>query len=217
VMTLRGTGDRLLAGLLAWSGVFGLGTGTYYVGRSIAETLTNLFPAWALAVTLLTVAVVRGLLARGGRKPQPMELACLFAFGMLVCSLAQTPSPLAQARRIAADGPPFFAHPPAEPFVAAHARAGEPVAIVAELGHRIAVNLGIHDVSPYSSNESIATEEDLVHVIAELRAAGGTKVFVSTALTPIGVRRWLAGHGFELAGWSPQAQAELWTRSGVIP
>jgi hypothetical protein len=212
VLALRHPRERLLAGLLAWSGVFGLGSGSYYVGRSIAETLTNLFPAWALAVTLLTVFVGRGLIARGGRAPRPMELACLFAFGLLVCSLAQTPSPVAQTRRIAGDGPAFFAHPPSEPFVAAHVRPGEPVAILAEVGHKMALNLGINNVSPYSSNESIATAEELEDVIVALRAAGGTKVFVATRLTPPAVRAALAGHGFELSAASVQDAAELWTQ-----
>jgi hypothetical protein len=212
VQALRGSGERLLTGLLAWSGVFGLGTGSYYVGRSIAETLTNLFPAWALAVTLLTVAVVRGLAAREGRRPLAIELACLFAFGLLVCSLAQTPSPTAQARRIQRDGPKFFAHLPYEPFVAAHVRHDESVAILAEVGHRTALNLGIDDVMPYSSNESIATEEELEDVLAALRTAGGTKVFVWIPLTPPGVTDALGQHGFVLTAWSPQGDNQLWMR-----
>jgi hypothetical protein len=212
VLAARAAGDRLLAGLLAWSGVFGLGIGSYYAARSIAEALTNMFPAWALAVTLLTVLVVRGLVARDGRRPRAIELACLFAFGLLACSLAQTPSPIAQAKRIAADGPRILQPPPAEPFVAANAAPGEPVAILAELGHRIAYDLGIDDVTPYTGNESIQTAEQLEDTLGALYAAGGSKVFLSAGgLATAGLREGLSAHGLRRVAATPDGAVELWT------
>jgi hypothetical protein len=211
VLALRRGGDALLVGLLLWSGVFGLGAGSYYVGRSIPEVLTNMFPAWALAVTLLTVVAVRGLAARRGRRPLAIELACLFAFGLLVCSLAQTPSPLAQARRIAADGPRYLRQPEASAFVAANASSGEPVVMLTELGHLMAYRLGIDDVTPYTGNESIQTEEQLDDALTALRAAGGRGVFLSTtALTPASMRAALAARGLQLAATAPDAPLELW-------
>ena len=180
VLALRRAGDMLLVGLLIWSGVFGLGAGSYYVGRSIPEVLTNMFPAWALAVSLLTVVVVRGLAARrqGGRGPFPIELACLVAFGLLVCSLAQTPAPWQQLQRISSQGPPSFAQPVGESFVRQHVRPGERVVIMALLGHRIAQNLHVEDVEPYSGAKSLFTLEQFEDSLAALRAAGGTKLFV---------------------------------------
>jgi hypothetical protein len=214
VLALRRSGNALLVGLLMWSGVFGLGAGSYYVGRSIPEVLTNMFPAWALAVTLLTVVAVRGLAARGGRRPRAIELACLFAFGLLVCSLAQTPSPVAQVRRIAADGPRYLQQQPARAFVAAHAHAGEPVVMLTELGHLIAYRLGIDDVTPYTGNESIQTEEQLDDALAALREAGGSNVFLSTTpLTPASMRAALEARGLRLEVTSPDAPLELWVTS----
>lgn len=211
VLALRRSGDALLVGLLMWSGVFGLGAGTYYVGRSIPEVLTNMFPAWALAVTLLAVAVVRALAAREGRRPLPIELACLFAFGVLVCSIAQTPSPAAQVRRIAADGPRYLQQDPTRAFVAANVRRGEPVAMLTELGHLIAYRLGIDDVTPYTGNESIQTEEQLDDALVALREAGGRSVFLSvTALTPAHMRAALEARGLQLAATAPDAPLELW-------
>jgi hypothetical protein len=210
VRALERAPDRLLTGLLAWSGVFGLGAGSYYVGRSIPEVLTNLFPAWALAVTLLTIVVVRGLAARAGRRPRGLELACLFAFGLLVCSLAQTPSPTTQLNRIASNGSRFFRHPPAEPFAAAHVPRGEPVAMLTELGHRVAFDLGLDDVTPYSGIESIQAEQQLDETLARLRAAGGTKVVLSTQFAPTGVREWLSAHGMRQATASAEGAFELW-------
>jgi hypothetical protein len=215
VLVLRRSADALLTGLLLWSGVFGLGAGSYYVGRSIPEVLTNMFPAWGLAVTLLTVVVVRGLAARRGRRPLAIELAGLFAFGLLVCSLAQTPSPPAQVRRIAADGPRYLQEQPARAFVAAHVSRGEPVVMLTELGHLIAYRLGIDDVTPYTGNESIQTQEQLDDALAALRAAGGRDVFLSTtALTPASMRGTLAARGLRLEATSPDGPLELWVVPG---
>jgi hypothetical protein len=177
VRAIRGDAERALTGLLAWSGVFGLGAGCYYVGRSRAEQLDYMFPAWAFALALLTVVAARWL-ARTEQRPAPAGVAVLVGFGLLVCSLAQTAAPWSQLRRIAADGPPILQQPHGERFVAEHTSRGEPVAIVADLGHRIAVRLGLDDVEPYSGNRSIFTREQLRESLAALRAAGGQKVFV---------------------------------------
>jgi hypothetical protein len=39
VRAVRGEDGRLLTGLLAWSGVFGLGVGAYFAGRSTPDDL----------------------------------------------------------------------------------------------------------------------------------------------------------------------------------
>jgi hypothetical protein len=177
VRALRGERDRALTGMLAWSGVFGLGAGSYYVGHSQSELLIYTFPAWALSVTLLTLVTIRSL-ARVRRVPSPAQLACLAGFGLLVCSLAQTPAPWSQLRRISVEGPQLFAQPAGVNFVAQNATAGESVLIVALLGHRIAQTLGLHDVEPYTGSKSIFTSEQLRESLAALRAAHGMKVFV---------------------------------------
>ncbi len=58
VRAIRGDPGRTLSGLLAWSGIFGLGVGGYYMGRSSAEQLITMFSAWALALALLAFAAV---------------------------------------------------------------------------------------------------------------------------------------------------------------
>lgn len=171
--------DRLLIGLLAWSGVFGLGIGSYYMGRSHPEVLTNMFCAWALSIVLLLVLTVRSLVARAARRPTLAEMACLFAFGVLVCSLAQAPTPWSQVSRLRHTGLAIYDHPPSEPFIAAHAHRGEVVAILTQLGHRAAYNLGLVDVTPYTTLESMPTLDQLVETLDDLQAAGGRKVFLS--------------------------------------
>ena len=181
VRALRGGDDPALTGMLAWSGVFGLGAGSYYVGHSLSEVLIYTFPCWALSVALLTLVTVRALAGSRARWPSPAQLACLAGFGLLVCSLAQTPAPWQQLRRIASDGPRSFAQPIGETFVAQHTARGESVAIVALLGHRIAENLQLSDVEPYTGSKSVFTLEQLEDAVAALRAAGGRKVFVEPA------------------------------------
>jgi hypothetical protein len=176
--------DRALTAALAWSGTFGLCAGAYFAGRSHPQVLIDLFSPWALALVLLTIAAIRALAARGWRRPLPTELAVLFGFGLLICSLAQTPTPWSQLDRIRNDAPePIFKQREATVFVAQHTRPHEPVAILIPLGHRIAYDTGRVNVSPYASIESMPTRQQLDRTIAALRHAGGDKLFVSTYFT----------------------------------
>lgn len=178
VRTLERAVDRLLTGLLVWSGVFGLGIGAYYVGRSHPEVLTNMFPAWALSIVLLTVAMLRDIAATR-RPPAPGALLCLIGFGVLVCSLAQTPDPVAQVRRLEATTSARLTTPQAVAFIRGATRPGEPVAILTTVGHRLAVQAGVTDVTPYTGMESMPTREQLVQTLRLLRQAGGRKVIAA--------------------------------------
>jgi len=184
VRLARREADRTLTAALAWSGTFGLCAGAYFAGRSHPQVLIDLFSPWALALVLLTLAAGRALAARAWRRPQPAELAVLFGFGLLICSLAQTPTPWSQVQRIGDRAPePVFKQRAAAAFVAQHTRAHEPVAILIPLGHRIAYDTGRDNVSPYASIESMPTRQQLARTIAALRDAGGDKLFISTYFT----------------------------------
>jgi len=173
--------DRLLTGLLAWSGAFGLGIGAYYMGRSHPEVLTNMFSAWALSLSLLFVSAVRALAARSVRRPTLAEAACLLGFGVLVCSLAQAPTPWSQIARLQDAGIAIYGHPVGETFIDARTHPGESVAILSALGHRAAFNVRIVDVTPYTGSKSMPTVDQLDETLHDLRAAGGRKVFISTS------------------------------------
>jgi hypothetical protein len=180
VRAVRRDDDALLTGMLAWSGVFGLGAGSYYVGHSLSELLIDTFPCWALSLSLLTVVTIRSL-AGARRWPSPAAFACLIGLGLLVGSLGQTPAPWRELERISSQGPPSFAQPVGEGFVRQHVRPGERVLIVALLGHRIAENLDVEDVEPYTGAKSIFTLEQLEDSVAALRRERGTKLFVEPA------------------------------------
>jgi len=200
VRALRGDEDRVHTGVLAFVAVFGLGSGSYYAGRSHPETLVLSFAAWSLALALLTLLVVRQLAARaaaGRRWPQPAAALCLFAFCVAGCSLAQTPAPWSQVDRLRVSGEPIFRAPGGQLFVAEHVRRGEHVAILLQLGHRIAENTGVTDVSPYTTAFATPAVSQLQDVVRTLRREGGTKVFVPTTPSAVpDVRPALAADGF---------------------
>jgi hypothetical protein len=186
--------ERLLTGLLAWSGIFGLGAGAYYMGRSHPEVLTNMFPPWAFALTLLTIAVMRRLATGWSRRLVLPAAACCFGFGLLACSIAQTPAPWAQLARID-KAAPEDAPPLGQRFIAANTHPGERVVIFITLGHRIADRLGIEDVTPYTGG-SILTREEALKSIAMLHREGGHKIFVQDVRNSRELLAYITERGF---------------------
>ncbi len=204
VRALRSEPDRLLTGLLAWSGIFGFGAAAYYMGRSHPEVLTNMFPAWALCVTLLAVAAVRQLADGTPLRPLP-AVAAMTGFGLLVCSLAQTPSPWSQLERVRAGSQAeAFERSKLQRYIAARTEPGEPIVLLTQLGHLRAKRAGAEDVTPYTGAESIQTEQQLDETVAMLRAEGGSKVFVPTEAVQPELPLALERHGFRLAQHGPE-------------
>lgn len=181
VRALTGAEQRALTALLAWSGVFGLGAGSYFAGRSHPEVLISLFSAWAFALALLLVVVVRAVRARPERRLTAPEVALLAGCALAVCSLAQTPVPWSQLERIGRSAPtPQLQELPTREFIAhSDASPGEHVLILAPMGHRVAYELGLVNVAPYVSMISMPAVRQLTESLDALRAAGGTRVFAS--------------------------------------
>jgi hypothetical protein len=210
VRLLSGAEDRLLTGMLAWSGVFGLLAGSYIVGRSDALKLLALFSAWGLSVALLAIAVARDLAARGWRRPDVAHVAVLLAFGFAIASLLHLPAPWRQIARLGETAPPpSYEQPAAERFVAAHARPGDRVAILIPLGHRIAYRLGITDVYPYPIIEAMVTRRQFRTLIDTVRREHAHELFLPLA-------RIAPAHlaALRRAGFTPRsrtAQFLLWS------
>jgi hypothetical protein len=187
----------VLTGMLAWSAIFGLGALAYFVAESGPQWLKANFGAWALALALLAVVVVRGLAATGARRPEAPQLAVLLGVGVMACSLAQLATPWSQIARLTAHhgGPPpgtlaadgYVPDLSMRPFVAslADGRAfyfehGAPIALLVANGHRIADAYGVVNVSPYANLMNLIVPGDLRTVVARLRAAGGNTVVMAT-------------------------------------
>lgn len=192
--------NRVLTGMLVWVGIFGLGSASYYVGRSHPESLVATFSVWALSLALLAIVVVRALASRPRARPSIAAVLVLAGVGVAACSLAQTPLPWSQIDRIHR---PFteFGHeslytrplvPPQESdvktFISSLAygpkrfvvKAGAPVALFMAVGHRVADAYGIEDVVPFTGPESIETVQQLDETIDALRSAGGNTVIMDT-------------------------------------
>ena len=175
--------DVPLTGILCWIGVFGLGAGAYYAGRSHPDVLIDLFSPWALALSMLLVVVVRLLLARSAsrRWPTAAELAVLLGFGLAVCSLGQTPTPWSQVARLSRTTPtPAFRQRAIEQFVRSHTVPGQRVALVVALGHRIAYDAGVRDVDPYASTDSMPTTAQWSTLFRTIQAQRLRTIFVAT-------------------------------------
>jgi hypothetical protein len=185
--------DRVLTGMLAWCGVFGLGAGSYFMGRTHPELLIAMFSIWALTLALLSVAVVRALVERPRARPSLAALATLAGLGLVICSLAQLPAPWTQVARLQAGTPsgpiqPGFPPPPAfeRAFMPdastrdffTSGTGGARVAILLSTGHEIADAFGLVDVSRYTGVYSMPTRERLATVVADLRREGGTTIFL---------------------------------------
>jgi hypothetical protein len=132
------------------------------------------------------------------------------------CSLAQTPAPWSQVDRLRATGEPVLRAPAGQAFVAANVRRGERVVILQQLGHRIAENVGVTNVSPYTTAFAMPTVSQVDDAIRALRRSGGTKVFVPTTPSAIpDVRPVLAAAGFAAVA-QDDAGDELWV-DGASP
>jgi len=205
--------DPLLTAMLAWSGTFGLLAASYFAGRSDTLKLVSLFSAWAYALALLVVVVVRDLVARPRTWPGLPAIMVLFAFGLAAVSLGETPRPgtlLAHWRDAAAV--PLYKEPQAASFVAAHTTHGEKVAILIPMGHRIAYDVGVDNVSPYTYLEAIITRKQLRVLLDAIRSAHARKIFAPDAILPRQHRLAFEAEGFARRALSPAGYSE-WVRS----
>jgi hypothetical protein len=219
VRALRGAADDqpALTALLAWSGVFGLIAGGYYVGRSHPQVLMDLFSPWCLSLALLLVVAVRCLAARGWRRPLAHELALGFCWGLAICSLAQTPAPWSQIERLGhTSSIPILKQPRATAFVRRTSGPHEPLAILISLSHRIAYEADRINVSPYSSTESIMTQQQLDKTIALLRRAGGHALYTTSRFTSEEQFRYLQAAGFAVQDQTREGKATI-VRLSDIP
>ncbi|HEU4702953.1 MAG TPA: hypothetical protein VFS37_10765 [Conexibacter sp.] len=205
VRALRQAENRVLTGMLAWAGVFGLGAGAYYAGRSHPVALVYEFSAWALALALLTPPALAALRERQRRAVTAIgSFLVLFGFGVMACSLAQTPTPWEQLARLQAPFVPSERMPDANPLAASPdpevrrfvqsladgprrfvVRRGAPVAILLANGHRIADAYGLVDVTPYTGIDSLQTAERIRETVDALRRAGGNTIILPDPIDPL--------------------------------
>jgi hypothetical protein len=233
VRALKREANRVLTGMLVWSGIFGLGTASYYIGRSHPDSLVACFSAWSLSLSLLTIAVFERLRAPRSLRPSIAQFAVLAGLGVTVCSLAMTPTPWSQIDRIETPGAvpagipavPFLPDPSTRNFYASapygsrfYIKRGMPVAILTAIGHRVADVFGVVDVSPYTGIWSINTPAELRTTVDALRRAGGNTLLLSAVDLDSQIYELLDSWGFEVLtrdGPQPFASIEREQRVSV--
>lgn len=206
-----GIGGRTVDAMLAFAGVFGLGASSYYAGRSNAITLVALFPAWGLALALLTWTAVRWVATVDDRRQllTPLgllALAPLLGFGLAVTELADAPSPRAQVARLTDDDarPSPFRIDASARFVAKQTEPGEAVLVLRPNGHLVARRAGVRNTSLIGYPYHVISGTQLDDVLADLREAGGTSVFAGDGL----FMHPSLLEGLEARGWRPVAEDE---------
>jgi hypothetical protein len=215
VLALRPGDDRVLPGMLAWSGLFGLGASAYFVGRSTPDDLAATFFPWSFALALLLIPALGSLRAASWRRPPLAAAAVVFGFLLAACSLAQTPTPWEQIDRLGQQVGPILARPHGQGFIAKHTRPGEPAVILGLLSHRIGYQAGVDNVSPYSNSLAMPAVEQLDETIDALRAAGGRKLFVDLKLAQADMQHAIEDRGFRFAGVGAQGRVGLWVDRGA--
>jgi hypothetical protein len=217
VRVSRADDDRLLTGMLAWSGLFGLVAGSYFVGRPDALKLEAMLSPWSFTLALLTVACVRSLSARGWRRPTLPQLLVLFGFVLSISSLARFSLPPAQIARLTKSLPDPTYQASAEQFLGERTQRGETVMILIPMSYRMALDLGLRNVAPYAFMDSIVTRAQMQTVIDVVQRTGVRKVFTPMA----GARlmqegdaapqqlQLLIDRGFKPAGSSTEGILEL--------
>ena len=221
----RRANDRALTGALAYSGVFGLGAGAYFMGRSHPVVLVALFSAWALSGGLLSLLALKALaqepalqfreLTRTRVRIWAGSTALIAAtFGLAATAIIQVPAPWTQSKRIATSAPPSAPYDllPAVNLVRSTTRHDEAVMLLAPLGHLIARAAGVRNVSPYSSSADIITYELLGEMLDILHQNHGTRFFLGEYTAPE-IPSVLSADGFKSVV-APGSGLTEWVRQG---
>ncbi|MCW2667203.1 MAG: hypothetical protein JWN57_2165 [Frankiales bacterium] len=175
-------GSRL--GLLAYTAVFALGAGTYYVGRTHPSVLIAIFCAWTLCMVVLASEVLSWLapVLAGPvavRRLLAVPLAALAGLVALAATSALADDFLGQqpGRIASRTAVPSFAATDMHRFVADCTAPGDDVMMIYPTGHRIADRERVRDHFPYNHPGSVVTMEQLEDVVAALRSGQVEAVF----------------------------------------
>ena len=207
VRARRTDDDRTLTALLGFAGAFGLLAFVYYGGRSNGYSLIGLFPAWGLALALLTRLVVARLRGAGdlldaARRAGALGVCALAGFGLAVTTVTQVAAPWDQVNRIADESsgkPDSFDLDAVERFVGERSMPGEPIAVVGSNGFLIAREVGVEDTSPIEDPVHFVAGTQVQDVIDALDDEGGSSIFVRDRSFPPplpSISAYLASAGF---------------------
>jgi hypothetical protein len=226
VRYVRGNPDRVLTGMLAFSGVFGLVTGMYFVGRSLQYQLMLLFPVWAFALALVAWYAFLALRSaardtvRLRRLLIPAAVA-LVGFGVMVASIDRLPQPQRQVDRLRAGGQPLNLGP-TERVVERWTNPGDDILLIATPpDHLVADKTGVVNVSPLNGVTSFFSPAEADRSLDQLEDSGGDVVVERISdLPPVGFAfgvpefaTILRQRGYRLVAEYPGIHLRVWRRA----
>ena len=193
VRYVRRDPDRVLTAMLAYSAVFGLVSGMYFVGRSSQYQLMLLFPAWGFSLALVAWTAARALVTAAQKGANLSRLlvpgcAALIGFGVMVASIDRLPQPQRQVDRLSDGGTPVDLQP-TEKLIEAWTHPGEHILLIGTPpDHLVADRSGVVNVSPLNGLTSLISPAEANRSIDELQAADGHIVIDHVTAVPM--------HGF---------------------
>ena len=228
VRVVRREPDRVLTGMLAFSGVFGLVTGMYFVGRSSQFQLMLLFPAWGFSLALLAWIAIHSLRAAAEDRSRLRRLllpalTALIGFGVMVSAIDRLPQPQQQVDRLRAGGTPNSVTSRAVRFVESQTHPGEDILLIGPApDHLVADRAGVVNVSPLNGITSLLSPAEADRALDQLQDAGGSVVIERTsALPPRGfafgipeLATILRQRGYELVSEDRGLYLRVWRKAG---
>jgi hypothetical protein len=225
---LRREPDRVLTGMLAFSAVFGLVTGMYFVGRSLQYQLMLLFPAWGFSLALVAWTAAHSLAAAA---PERLRLrralipaaAALIGFGVMVATIDGFPQPLRQVDRLR-DGGGHLDLGPTEQVVERWTQPGDDILLIATPpDHLVADKTGVVNVSPLNGVTSLFSPAEANRAIDQLEDSGGDVVIERVSdLPPVGFAfgvpefaTILRQRGYRLVAEYPGLHLRVWRRAAT--
>lgn len=179
--------ERQLSGLLIFSGIYGLGAGMYYVGRSHPWTLIAIYPLAGFALMLLCWASFHCMKrTKATIITQPFTFAGHIVSGLLLglgyfsalISWSDIPSPATQLARLNKVGIVFNeAQGNLVSALKSNTALGEAVIITYPYSHLLALNAGVQNLLPYSQNGSIILKSQIDKIIYTIKFHRIRKVF----------------------------------------
>lgn len=229
VRFVRREPDRVLTGMLAFSAVFGLVTGMYFVGRSSQFQLMLLFPAWGLSLALLAWIALDCLRAAATDRARLRRillpaLACLVGFGVMISAIDRLPQPQRQVDRLRAGGTPNRLTPRAVQFVESWTHPGEDILLIGTApDHLVADRAGVVNVSPLNGFTSLLSPAEADRALDQLEDADGSEVIERvSALPPRGIAfgipelaTILRQRGYQLVSEDRGLYLRVWRRAGA--
>ena len=205
--------DKTLTAALLYSGILGLGAGNYYMGRTHPAGLVVLFSIWAISVALLALLALRAVAAnRVGARLSSLALvgSALLSLGVAGTSIAQFPKPWTELRRITTSTPvpAPYAIGAAVAFVRRTSHRGEPVLLLAPLGHQIAIDAHVENIASVSNPINLLTYEQLAEALASLKATQGTRIYAFGTYAEVNTA--LAADGFKPTVDAASGMTEWW-------